>query len=448
RRGAAKRPRTSAGATVATPPRARTEAQSGRRSLFDLGPRRESRRLQLEHLGVAAPEAHELLVRPVLDDATVLEHDDAVGAAHRREAVRDQYRGDVARRLEKALEELRLGANVEVGRRLVEHEHRRAAVDGDERTGDRNALPLPAREIRAAGVRGRERRLETARERGEQIGATGALERTADRVVVVHELQRPEGDVLAQRQLVAAEVLEDRRHTALPGGSVELAQVGAVAGDPAAGRLVETGEQLHERGLAGAVQADDRERPARGNRQVEPGQHRPLAAGVRERDVLEAELPFGPASRIEAPGGITGGGDRLLEHEQLAVVLAAVRGLDVRLGVPRGDGQHREARLENERQRAEHCSAMKSSIAARYRAASHGTSAKMRISLAAAEPSPSWRKYHARRRWRKPCSSRATTRPKPCRKMLRRTSPLARSHTAAHQAKRIPIGIAIAIAPA
>src|SRR5262245_16525971 len=42
--------------------------------------------------GVQAPAGHELLVRSLLDDLAVLEHDDQVGAADRREPVGDHER--------------------------------------------------------------------------------------------------------------------------------------------------------------------------------------------------------------------------------------------------------------------------------------------------------------------------------------------------------------------
>ena len=46
--------------------------------------------------------------------------------------------------------------------------------------------------------------------------------------------------------------------------------------------LVEPGQQLDQRGLAGAVQADEGEQLARPDVQVEPVEHEPLAARVAE----------------------------------------------------------------------------------------------------------------------------------------------------------------------
>src|SRR5437773_6247654 len=46
--------------------------------------------LEIEHRAVPAPLCHELVVRPELDDASMLEHADAIGQAHGREAVRNE----------------------------------------------------------------------------------------------------------------------------------------------------------------------------------------------------------------------------------------------------------------------------------------------------------------------------------------------------------------------
>ncbi len=62
---------------------------------------------------------------PLLDDAALIDHDDAVGRDDRRQAVRDDERGAPRERVgERPLDrELRLG--VEVRGRLVEDDDRR-----------------------------------------------------------------------------------------------------------------------------------------------------------------------------------------------------------------------------------------------------------------------------------------------------------------------------------
>src|SRR5437899_2740381 len=76
--------------------------------------------LQLEHGSVAAAGCHQLLVSAQFSNPAVLEHADAVGMAHRREAVRDQNRGGVTRGGEDTIENFGFTANVELGGRLIQ----------------------------------------------------------------------------------------------------------------------------------------------------------------------------------------------------------------------------------------------------------------------------------------------------------------------------------------
>src|SRR5262249_14294466 len=81
-----------------------------------------------------------------LGDSTLLEHDDAFGVAHRREAMRDDYRRPIA------LQEVERGADgllvdgVQMRGCLVEDQDRRVL---QERAGDGDALALTARQLRA-----------------------------------------------------------------------------------------------------------------------------------------------------------------------------------------------------------------------------------------------------------------------------------------------------------
>src|SRR3954447_9996887 len=86
----------------------------------------------------------ELGVRTEVGDLAALEHEDLVGADEAREPVRDDDdgapRGDTA---EGPLHD-RLALGIERARRLVEDKDARVA---QQRAGDREALPLAAREI-------------------------------------------------------------------------------------------------------------------------------------------------------------------------------------------------------------------------------------------------------------------------------------------------------------
>jgi len=105
----------------------------------------------------------------------VLEDADAIGVAHRREAMGDQNRRALPRRGEDAVEDLRFAAHVELRRRFVEEDDAGAEAHAAERARERDALPLAAGEIGAALVAAREDRVE----RGE-VRRAGRVERGAN----------------------------------------------------------------------------------------------------------------------------------------------------------------------------------------------------------------------------------------------------------------------------
>ncbi len=109
-------------------------------------------------------------------------------------------------------------------------------------------------------------------------------------------------DVLAHEHLIADEVLEDHADALAQGVRVPLLEVQAVEDDAARRGLVEPREQLDERGLAGAVLADEREAVPGFQVQSHAFQRRLARAGVREAHVLEAHavLGMGPALRVAA----------------------------------------------------------------------------------------------------------------------------------------------------
>ena len=125
------------------------------------------------------------------DDAPVVEHDDLVGERDRRQPVGDDDRRPVAHDLAQPGADLRLGRGVDGRGRVVEDED--ARID-QERAGDRDPLPLPARERDPAladdgVVAVRELEDELVRLRG--LG--GGLDRSMRRV------GHPERDVVADR---------------------------------------------------------------------------------------------------------------------------------------------------------------------------------------------------------------------------------------------------------
>src|SRR5947209_8623586 len=96
-------------------------------------------------LFVQAVDGDQLFVRPPLDDLTVVEDDDLVAVADRRQAVGDDHTR--AAPPPQVGVHLLLGDGVEGARGLVEHDD--ARVRG-EHPGDLQPLPLPAREVAAS----------------------------------------------------------------------------------------------------------------------------------------------------------------------------------------------------------------------------------------------------------------------------------------------------------
>jgi hypothetical protein len=90
---------------------------------------------------VAPGTGEELLMGATLDDAPLVDHDDQIRLADRRQPVRDDQAGAIGQqRFERGLDQL-LVVTVERARRLVEDEDARVL---EERARDREPLPLAA----------------------------------------------------------------------------------------------------------------------------------------------------------------------------------------------------------------------------------------------------------------------------------------------------------------
>ena len=177
----------------------------------------EARGLCVEHLSVAAIGREQGGVRAVLDDVAGLEDDDAVRAAHGGEAVRDDDRGQPARDLEELIVELGFGAHVEMSGRFIEDQDAGAGGGREQRSGEREPLPLAIRDLRTVAILTRQPGVPAVRKILDYRQRASLPRRVDERVVVVSALNRSERDVVSSAEVVASEVLEDRGHAALPG---------------------------------------------------------------------------------------------------------------------------------------------------------------------------------------------------------------------------------------
>ena len=182
---------------------------------------------------------------------------------------------------------------VEVRGRLVEDDERRVA---QERARERDPAPLAGRQ-RAAAVA------------DERLVARPAAPRRTRRRPRARprrgpSLARPRR---APRRMLSATVPRKivgrcgthascRRHASVS----QSREVDAADGDAPGGRLGEAEQQARDRALAGAALADERDRLARDELEVEAVEHEPRPRRVGERHALEAHRRAAPATARRA----------------------------------------------------------------------------------------------------------------------------------------------------
>src|SRR3712207_5246791 len=174
-----------------------------------------------------------------------------------------------------------LGADVDARGRLVQDQDPRI---GEESARERDELALAEREARAALP---DLGLVPVLELEHELVRPDRTRRGRD--LLRRRVGAPEGDVLAHRP---------REEEALLGHDPELApearlrhvsEVVPVDRDAAVARLVEAGEELRDRRLPGAGVADERDRGAGRDGEVDPVQDI-RARAVSEADALEADV--------------------------------------------------------------------------------------------------------------------------------------------------------------
>jgi hypothetical protein len=189
-------------------------------------------------------------VAALVDDASLVEDENAVGVAHRAEAVGNDEAGAAGHEaFQRFLDETLAGA-VEATGRLVEDENAGVLEDG---AGDGNALALPAAQLDAALAHGRviaEWKLgydEVMR----VGGAGGSLD------FLVRSVETPVADVGTNRVGEEQGFLGDETNLAAQAGERDVTQVVTIDGDCAGSHVIEAGDEVGECGLAGAAGADE-----------------------------------------------------------------------------------------------------------------------------------------------------------------------------------------------
>jgi hypothetical protein len=229
-----------------------------------------------------------------LGDPPAVEHRDPVRPAHGREPVRDHHRGEPRCQFEEPVVERRLRPDVQLRRRLVEHQHPGPPSRRVQRPGQGDPLPLAAGQVGAADVAGGADRVPAGRQFADQLQRAGPGGRRFERALVDVPLIGTGADVaephvLPGRERIPGEVLVDHGDLALPRPGVKLADVGAIDEDPSASGLTQPGEKSHQRRFASSIDSHDGERRSSGQVQVEPFDHRPVASRILIADRLEPD---------------------------------------------------------------------------------------------------------------------------------------------------------------
>src|SRR6476469_886508 len=237
--------------------------------------------LGLDDLEVGWTAGHQLTMAAGADDLAVLQHHDAVRVEDRGHPLgHHDHRGVLGVRAQRGAQR-RVGREVQRGERVVEQVDLRLA---DQRPRDRQPLPLAAGHVRAAL---RDGRVQAAHVGHEVLGLRD-LQRLPQLLVRRVRVAVPEVGPHG-----AGEQVRDLRHEPDPATQhVRLQQpdVRAVDPDLAAGHVDQPGDQVDQRGLAGAGAADDGRGLTGLGAEGDVPQHRVDRARVPELDAGELDL--------------------------------------------------------------------------------------------------------------------------------------------------------------
>ncbi|KAF1047543.1 MAG: hypothetical protein GAK38_01894 [Xylophilus sp.] len=258
--------------------------------------------------GIEAVGAQQFVVAADLGDAPLLQHDDAVGVAHGREAVRDDdRRAPPAQQGQRGLH-LALGEAVHVGRGLVENQDLRV---GEQRACKAQQLALADREAAPALP---QRRAVALRQGGDEVvrahRARGALD------VLAAGVRCAVGDVLRHRRGEQEGLLLHHADGAADAVQAQVAHVVAADQHRALIHVVEAVDQRGDAGLARAGGADQRDRLVRRHHEVDAVQHT-VAGPVAE--VHAAQLDRRLQRRGRERAGPVLQGQRHVEHVEDAL---------------------------------------------------------------------------------------------------------------------------------
>ncbi|ERJ36121.1 hypothetical protein L810_0924 [Burkholderia sp. AU4i] len=266
----------------------RPHLRAGRRTRGRAGRRRHAGRfgdrLQLRphQAAIRAVTRDQRRVRALVDHLPLVEHQDAVGADHAGQPVREHERGPPAREPVECLLDQRFVLRVDRRQRLVEQQDRCVA---QQRAGNREALALAARQHEPAFA---DARRITVRQRRDEIVRVGRT-RGGDHVRVAR-VGAAEPQVVGDAAVEQRRILrDDRDHLAHLAG-IERPHVAAADADRAALRIVLAQQQAHDGRFARAARPDDGDRLAFANREAQRRMRVGATPRIREADGVECDL--------------------------------------------------------------------------------------------------------------------------------------------------------------
>ena len=232
-------------------------------------------------------EVHQVVVRAVLEDLTVSQHRDLVCHTHGREAVRDQDRDLLVGQFSHAIKDLRFGLGVHRRGGFIEDQDIR--VLSHERPGERDLLPLPARELPTILEPAAELRLVAIVHLFDELRRHPLTRGVLPTIMFFEGVDITHADVLSDGELIPDEVLEDDADALLELVDVPLVERQPIEHDASLARHVQPREELDQRRLARAILTDQGELLAGREVQVHAFERPSLLTGVLEPDVLEAQ---------------------------------------------------------------------------------------------------------------------------------------------------------------
>ena len=230
--------------------------------------------------------------------------------------MRDDHRRFVPRQLRKAVIHPRLLQRIDRGGRLVQNDE---PVFAAVRARDGDLLPLSAGQLRrhlavVVELAG-EHRVKPRRKRGnvEPRAGGGVREHLARRV----EIAFGDRKVVAERHLIAAELLEHRRKVPAQLGQRRIAQIDAPAAHASPVRRIHPAQQAHKRRFSRAVLADDRQRLTFLHGKADPVERSLLRARIGKAHVVKDDVAAVRKPHGRAAGGWSSGPVRQVEEAHI-----------------------------------------------------------------------------------------------------------------------------------